>query len=98
MRKRPKAVPWEKVKRDLMKNPKFVEEYEKLQPEFAIAQAIIDARVNKKVSQQELAEKVGTGQAVISRLETANASPSLSLIKRVADALGLRAEIHLIPK
>ena len=98
MKTKPKAIPLEELKADLMKDPGFRREYEKLEPEFAIARAIIDARVKRKISQEELARKMGTGQAVISRLEGANASPSLSLIKRLANALGLKVELRLTPK
>lgn len=83
-----KAVPFEKLKADLMKNPKFRREYEALEPEFQIARQMIAARLKKKMSQAKLAEKVGTGQAVISRLEGMNAKPSISLLQRVASALG----------
>ena len=70
-----------------MKDPKFRVEYEKLEPEYEIACQIIEARLKKKMSQEELAKKVGTGQAVISRLEGMNAKPSISLLTRVARAL-----------
>lgn len=59
---------------------------------------IIEAREFNKISQQELAKRMGTGQAVISRLENANAKPSLSLIQRLADALGLKVELRFTPK
>ncbi|EKD57165.1 MAG: XRE family transcriptional regulator [uncultured bacterium] len=78
-----------------MKNPKYRREYNKLQPEFEIASKMIEARLEKKMSQEELAKKVGTGQAVISRLEGMNASPSLSLLKRVASALGTKITITI---
>ena len=70
-----------------MEDPKFRQEYEKLEPEYEIACQIIEARLKKKMSQEELAKKVGTGQAVISRLEGMNAKPSISLLTRVARAL-----------
>lgn len=98
MKKRLKAIPFAKLKADLMKDPQFRAEYEKLAPEFAIARTIIQARVKRKISQGELAQKVGTGQAVISRLENASASPSLSLIKRLANALDLKLEIRFLQK
>ena len=81
-----------------MKNPKYRYEYEKLAPEFEIAQQIIDARVKRKITQEELAKRMGTGQAVISRLEGANAKPSLSLIQRLADALELKVELKFTPR
>lgn len=98
MRKKPKAIPFAKLKADLMKNPEFRREYEKLQPEFEIARAIIEARIKRKITQKELAKRMGTGQAVVSRLEGANASPSLSLIKRLANALNLKLELRLTPR
>ena len=93
MKKRPVAIPAEKLKADLMKDPEFRREYEKLQPEFEIASQMIGARIKKKMSQQELARRAGTGQAVISRLEGMNARPSISLLSRVAQALGIKIQI-----
>lgn len=98
MKKRPNVIPWEQVRKELFKDPKVKRAYEDLQPEFAIVQALIDARVKKKISQEDLARRMGTGQAVISRLENANASPSLSLIKRLAHALDLKVELKFTPR
>ncbi|KKW09910.1 MAG: hypothetical protein UY49_C0036G0012 [Microgenomates group bacterium GW2011_GWC1_49_7] len=95
MKKRPVAIPAEKLKADLMKDPEFRREYEKLQPEFEIASQMIGARIKKKMSQQELARRAGTGQAVISRLEGMNARPSISLLSRVAQALGTKIQITI---
>lgn len=98
MNRIPKHYTVKELKRELFKNPKVKKAYEDLQPEFAIIQALIDARVKKKLSQEELARRMGTGQAVISRLENANASPSLALIKRLANALGLKVELKFTPR
>ena len=89
MRNISKTVPYQKLRSDLMKNPKFRREYEKLEPEFQIARQMIGARIKKKMSQQELARKANTGQAVISRLEGMNGRPSISLLARIAQALGV---------
>lgn len=78
-----------------MKDPEYRREYEKLEPEFQIARQMIGARIKKKMSQEDLARKVGTGQAVISRLEGMNAKPSLTLLKRVAQALGTKIQITI---
>lgn len=88
-----KPIPFSKLKADLMKNPKFRREYEKLEPEFQIAKQMIAARIKKKMSQAALAKKAGTGQAVISRLEGMTAKPSISLLARVASAL--KTPIHV---
>jgi len=98
MRDRPKAIPFEKLKADLMRDPEFRREYEKLEPEFQIARALIDARIKKKMTQAEIARKAGTKQPVISRLEGACGSPSLSLIKRIAKALNARLVFRLEPR
>jgi DNA-binding XRE family transcriptional regulator len=95
---RTKYYTYEEIHRELMKDPGFRREYEKLEPEFRIASALIEARIKGKMTQAELAKKVNTGQAVISRLENMNARPSLSLIQRIAEALGLRVDLRLLPQ
>ena len=82
---------WEK---ESLKNPKIKAEYDKLQPEFAMIQAVIDARVKNGVTQKQLAEKVGTKQSVISRLESGRANPSVAFLKKLAQALNSHLEIR----
>ncbi|MDP3973224.1 MAG: helix-turn-helix domain-containing protein [Candidatus Daviesbacteria bacterium] len=77
-----------------LKNPKIKAEYDKLQPEFAMIQAVIDARVKKGVTQKELAQKIGTKQSVISRLESGKANPSVAFLKKLAQALNSHLEIR----
>lgn len=98
MKNKKNLIPFSKLKADLMKDPGFRREYEKLQPEFEIARAIIDARIKRKMTQSQIAKRAGTAQAVISRLEGASGKPSLSLVQRVADALGLKVELKLVPR
>lgn len=88
MRTQKKWFSHEELHRKWMKDPEYRREYEKLEPEFQIARQMIAARIKQKMSQAELAKKAGTGQAVISRLEGMNAKPSISLLQRVAEALG----------
>lgn len=78
-----------------MKNPKFRYEYKKLEPEFQLARQLIGARIKRKMTQAQLARRVGTGQAVISRLEGMNAKPSISLLERVARALGTKFTVTI---
>lgn len=80
--------------KESLRNPKIKVEYDKLQPEFAMIQAVIDARVKKGVSQEELAQRIGTKQSVISRLESGRANPSLGFLKRLAQALNTHLEIR----
>lgn len=95
MKKHPKWVTGEELKKDLMKNPKFRREYEALETEFQIARQMLNARIKQKMSQETLAKKAKTGQAVISRLEGMNAKPSISLLEKVARALNMKFELSI---
>lgn len=82
--------------KESLKNPKIKAEYDKLQPEFAMIQAVIDVRMKKGVTQKELAQKIGTKQSVISRLESGRANPSVGFLKKLAQALNSHLEIKFI--
>ncbi|MEK7510010.1 MAG: helix-turn-helix transcriptional regulator [Patescibacteria group bacterium] len=76
----------EDLKRRL-KNPKFRKAWEDSEVEYLLAKQLIEARLSEKLSQRDLARKLRTSQAAISRLETMRGNPSLSLLKRIAHAL-----------
>lgn len=66
--------------------------------DFRIAQMIYDARTKAKLTQAQLAEKVGTTQSVISQLEDADyEGHSLSMLRRVAEALQSHVEVRIVP-
>ena len=77
-----------------LKNPEFRREYEALQPEHAVIQAMIDARKETGLTQQELAKRTGIAQADISKLERGNANPSLKTLKRLAAGLGCTLKVE----
>lgn len=81
-------------KKKALKNTKIKAEYDKIQPEFSLIQAMVDARVKKRVTQKELARKIGTKQSVISRLETGRGNPTVAFLKKLAAALNARLEIR----
>jgi len=85
------------LKKRLLENPEFRAEYEKADVEFALIEALVRARTNAKLSQAELAAKIGTTQSAIARLEGGGVSPSLSTLKRYAQATGSRLQIDLVP-
>lgn len=93
--KQKKFYSHEELHRKWMKDPEYRREYDKLETEFQIARQIIGARLKKKMSQEQLAKKVNTGQAVISRLEGMNGKPSISLLERVAKALDTKINITI---
>ena len=82
--------------KEMLKNPKFKEEYDKLEPEFAVIQALIDARIKKSLTQKQLAKRMGTTQSAISRLEKGNVSPTVDFLKKLADATDTRLDIRFL--
>ena len=79
-----------------MKDPKFKKEYDALEPEFEIIQAMIDARKDAGLTQQELAKRTGIAQSDISKLERGNANPSLRTLRRLAAGMGKKLHIQFI--
>ena len=79
-----------------MKDPVFKKAYEQLEPEFAIIQAIIDARKSAGITQKELSQKSGIAQGDISKLENGNANPSIKTLQRLAAALGKTLKIEFV--
>jgi DNA-binding XRE family transcriptional regulator len=82
-------------KKEALKNEKIKMEYEKLEPEFELAKMLIEKRLKRGMTQKELAEKIGTKQTAISRLESGNYNPSFLLLRKIAIALGSRLDITL---
>ena len=79
--------------KEWMKNPKYVEEYEKLHEEFEIAREFIRARIQAGLTQEELANKMQTKQSVISRLESGKSAPTLATLRKFAEVTGLHLKI-----
>lgn len=77
-----------------LKDPKIKAEYDRLEPEFAVIEAILDARVKKHMTQEQLAKKIGTKQSAIARIESGNANPSIGFLQKLADALGKKLVIQ----
>jgi transcriptional regulator with XRE-family HTH domain len=91
------SIPISRIKKRWMKEPGFKGGYDALEAEFAIASILIDARTKAKLSQQEVANKMGTSQSAIARLESGTAKPSLSTLERYAKATGMRVRLSLEP-
>ena len=87
----------EDVLAEQMKDPEFKAEYDALEPEFAIIQAMIDARRCSGITQKQLAERTGIAQSDISRMETGSANPSLKTMQRLASGMGMRLKVEFIP-
>lgn len=98
MKQKRQHLDFEVWERESLKDPEIKAEYEKQQPEFALIQAMLDARIEKGITQKEIARRMKTKQSVISRLETGNANPSVAFLKKLASALNTNLEIHFTPK
>ncbi len=81
----------------LLEDPEFSAAWEERRDEFALAREIICTRVAAGLSQKELADKIGTTQSVIARLESGTHTPSVSTLKRVAVATNSKLNISFVP-
>ena len=75
--------------------PEVKEEYDVLAPQYEIIRAEIESRRAIGMTQKQLAEKMGTAQANISRFESGTYNPSLAFLKKMADSLGKTIKISL---
>ena len=80
-----------------LQDEEFRKEYEALEPEFAIIQALIDARNEAGITQTELSKRTGIAQTDISKLERGNGNPSLKTLKSLAEGLGMTLELKFKP-
>ena len=81
-----------------LENEEFKKEWDFLEPEFNTIQAIIDARKSCHMTQKELAERTGIDQSDISKIETGNANPALSTLKRLAEGMDMVLKLEFIPR
>ena len=84
---------WEEVKKKLLANEDVRREYDRLGPRYEAIGKIIEARIHKKMTQKELAGKMGTKQSAIARFETGNINPSLDFLQKLATVLGYRLTV-----
>lgn len=89
---------FENFKTEMLSNPEVKAEYDALEPEFDIIQAMINARKELHLTQKELSERTGITQADISRIENGTRNPSLEMIKRLAKGMGMRLKLEFIPE
>ena len=87
---------YEKYFAEQMQNEEFRKEYEALEPEYTIMQAMIDARTSKGLTQKELSIRSGIAQGDISKLENGNANPSIRTLQRLATAMGKTLRIEFL--
>ncbi len=89
---------YREYKEKALKDPEVKAEYDSLEAEYDIIQAMIDARINQHMTQKDLSAKTGITQADISRIENGTRNPSLAMVKRLADGLGMQLKLELVPR
>ena len=85
---------FEAFKKRMLKNPKVKAEYDALEEEFALINELLSARSRAKLTQAEVARRMGTSQSAVARMESGRA-PSLSSLRKYAHAVGRKVEIKL---
>jgi ribosome-binding protein aMBF1 (putative translation factor) len=93
-----KFIPVEEAFREWHKDPKFVAAYDALEDEFAVAAALIKARGDAAMTQEQVARAMGTTQAVVARLESGKTMPSTRTLERFAKATHTRLRISFEPE
>jgi transcriptional regulator with XRE-family HTH domain len=88
----------EEAFREWRKDPKFVAAYDALEDEFAVASALIKARGDAAMTQEQVARAMGTTQAVVARLESGKTMPSTRTLERFAKATHTRLRISFEPE
>lgn len=84
---------WEDLEKELLADPATKREFDKLAPRYVVISELIKARIKYKMTQADVAKRVGTKQSAIARLESGNINPSLEFLQKVAQVMGL--SVHL---
>ena len=88
-----RLVPLEEWEAEQMRDPEFVAAQAELEPAYQVARL----RIMRGLTQEQLAELVGTRQPSIARLESGASTPTVTFLRKVAGALGSRLEVRLVP-
>ena len=86
---------WKDLEKELLSDPAVKKEYDKLAPRYAVISQLITARLNRGMTQKDIAEKLGTKQSAIARFESGTYNPTLSFVKKLTSALHLKIKVHV---
>ena len=79
-----------------LKNPEFKQEWDNLELRYAIIKQLIKLRNTYNLSQTQLAKKIGTTQAVISRIENGTTNIGIDFLEKIARAFNKKVEFHIV--
>ena len=86
---------FEKFKKELLKDKEFKKAYDDLKPEFDLIASVIRKRIEKGITQKELAKKIGTKQSAISRFESGAYNPSFAFLQKIAHGLEAKLKVTI---
>jgi ribosome-binding protein aMBF1 (putative translation factor) len=92
-----RPIPVEEVFAEWRKDPEYVAAYDALEEAFGLAAALIQARARAGLTQEQVAQRMGTTQAVVARLESGRGKPSTRTLERFAKATNSRLRIIFEP-
>ncbi len=85
---------WKDLEKELLSDSATKKEFDKLAPRYAVISQLIAARIKNKMTQQDVAKKVGTKQSAIARLESGGVNPSLEFLQKIAQVMGYKLTVH----
>jgi len=91
-----RGIPVERVFQEWRKDPAYQAAYDSMEDEFALAATMIDARARAGLTQEQLAARMHTTQAVIARLESGRVKPSTRTLEQLAAATGTKLRISFV--
>lgn len=84
--------------KEQMNDETFRKEYEFLEPEYELISSLIDARKLSNITQKQLSDATGIAQSDISKIENGSGNPTIKILKRLADGLGMNLKIEFVAK
>ncbi len=84
---------FKQFKKEFLSNPANKKAYDSLEVEYKIYDALVQARIEKKLTQKQLAEKLGIAQSALARFESGRTNPTLSFLQKITAGLGLKITI-----
>jgi DNA-binding XRE family transcriptional regulator len=91
-----KTVPLAEMLAEQMKDPAFATAYAEADAEYSLLEEMLKARASAGLTQEALAEKLGTTQSAIARLEAGRVSPTVETLRRYAAATGRRLKVEMV--
>ncbi len=93
-----KPIRVDDLQKEWMQDPNYRREYEALEEEFSLTAALIEARSRAGLTQEQVASRMNTTQAVVARLEGGGSKPSTRTLEKYAKATGSRLKISFEPE